>query len=87
MKIFCPLCEWRPRPIDRWVCSPGCGTWWNTFETRARCPGCGKQWRETDCHACHRWSLHDDWYHEEEPDQETVDESAAELVGAGEPGG
>ena len=75
MSISCPLCAYEPHPLDRWVCSPGCGTAWNTFETRARCPGCAKQWRETCCPACYRWSPHEDWYHDE-----TADEAGAEKV-------
>jgi hypothetical protein len=65
MRIYCPLCTWEPHPDDRWVCAPGCFTVWNTFETRARCPGCAKQWRFTACHACHVMSPHEEWYHDE----------------------
>jgi hypothetical protein len=70
-RIRCPLCLWQPRRSDRWCCvdcaAPeyffnGCGTQWNTFETRGICPGCGHQWQWTACLACHGWSLHDDWY-------------------------
>ena len=39
----------------------GCGTTWNTFSTRGRCPGCAHQWRWTSCLRCEGWSLHDDW--------------------------
>jgi len=84
MRIYCPLCTWEPQPDDRWVCAPGCFTVWNTFETRARCPGCAKQWRFTACHACHVMSPHDEWYHDEaldEADQDEVKEPAE--VGAG----
>jgi hypothetical protein len=75
--IRCPLCRWRPAPVDKWCCdssgpSPelffgGCGTVWNTFATRGRCPGCDHQWRWTVCLRCHGWSLHDEWYDESEP--------------------
>jgi hypothetical protein len=68
-RIFCPLCTWEPGPDDRWVCAPGCRTVWNTFETRARCPGCAKQWRFTACHACGVMSPHDEWYHDEGHDE------------------
>lgn len=61
-RIRCPRCAWEPRHHDRWSCHPGCGTSWNTFDTRGRCPGCGRQWLETACLACHRWSPHLDWY-------------------------
>ena len=71
--IRCPLCEWRPLPSSTWCCDAsvapepffeGCGTMWNTFATRGRCPGCAHQWRWTSCLRCHGWSLHDDWYEE-----------------------
>jgi hypothetical protein len=29
-----------------------------------RCPQCGKQWRETCCLECKKWSPHLDWYHD-----------------------
>jgi len=69
--IRCPLCAWRPTRHSEWSCigahSPeggfaGCGTVWNTFLTRGRCPGCSHQWRWTSCLRCAAWSLHDDWY-------------------------
>jgi hypothetical protein len=82
VNIFCPQCEYQPRAFDRWVCAPGCGTWWNTFETRARCPGCRRQWRETCCPTCARWSPHEDWYHDEQLDHTVAGiEAEAELVG------
>ena len=82
MRIYCPLCEYRPRASDRWQCRPGCYFIWNTFETRARCPGCAKQWRETWCPSCAVASLHEEWYHEERPDY-GVEEREEELVGVG----
>jgi len=45
--IRCPLCKWRPSRSSRWMCwdsvypenfRDGCGTVWNTFETRGLCP-------------------------------------------------
>lgn len=60
--IRCPKCAWEPAKADRWLCEPGCGTVWNTFETHGGCPGCSKQWTETVCLRCHQWSPHDDWY-------------------------
>lgn len=64
MRIACPKCEWEPSAGDRWRCAPGCDYVWNTFETMGRCPQCGKQWRETCCLECKKWSPHLDWYHD-----------------------
>jgi hypothetical protein len=73
-RIRCPLCAWEPDASSRWGCvrtdvpegfSGGCGTVWNTFSTRGRCPGCQHQWRWTHCLRCTEWSLHEDWYIEE----------------------
>jgi len=73
-RIRCPLCEWQPGKSSRWRClrttSPegffgGCGTVWNTFSTRGRCPGCHYQWRWTKCLRCDGWSRHEDWYEEQ----------------------
>ena len=71
-KIRCPLCQWQPTPSSAWMCFSGegtpepffggCGTIWNTFATRGRCPGCAHQWLWTSCLRCHGWSLHEDWY-------------------------
>jgi hypothetical protein len=70
-RIRCPRCEWRPSRSSLWYClecripegfSGGCGTAWNTFDTRGVCPGCRYRWRWTSCHACGTWSRHDDWY-------------------------
>ena len=70
-RIRCPLCDWRPTPATAWCCYsegtpeppfPSCGTMWNTFSTRGRCPGCGHQWHWTSCPQCAGWSPHDDWY-------------------------
>ena len=82
-RIYCPRCEWAPDAADRWMCQPGCSMEWNTFETRARCPGCGKQWRMTQCLVCLALSLHEHWYHEEEPDRadEGVEEEERVEVG------
>lgn len=62
LRIRCPQCLWQPRKHDTWVCDPGCGHVWNTFNTRGLCPGCQRQWRETSCHRCRRWSPHHAWY-------------------------
>jgi hypothetical protein len=68
-RIYCPKCEWEPTPRDSWVCTPGCGYAWNTFETRGKCPGCSKQWAYTQCLACWVKSPHEDWYHDDEVDR------------------
>lgn len=62
-EIYCPKCQWRPQPEDRWSCEPKCGTVWNTFWTRGMCPGCAKQWPVTQCLACRKISPHKEWYH------------------------
>jgi len=62
VRIRCPRCGWQPARSDRWMCSPGCGHLWNTFETRGVCPACGKRWIHTACLACTAWSLHELWY-------------------------
>jgi hypothetical protein len=76
-RIRCPRCEWEPLSSSRWSCErigtpeppfPACGTVWNTFETRGRCPGCGHQWFWTTCHQCHEASPHEEWYAESQGD-------------------
>jgi hypothetical protein len=59
-RIRCPKCLWEPERDSLWMCT--CLFAWNTFETGGRCPACGKQWTETCCLRCHRWSPHLDWY-------------------------
>ena len=70
-RIRCPHCKWHPTASSRWCCySHGtpepffnaCGTVWNTFSTRGRCPGCNHQWQWTSCLRCQEWSRHEDWY-------------------------
>ena len=77
-RIRCPLCQWHPKPSSVWACESygtpepyfgGCGTIWNTFATRGKCPGCSHQWRWTSCPHCDRWSPHDDWYDDGSRDQ------------------
>jgi hypothetical protein len=89
MKIYCPKCEYVPTATDVWECVPTCRTIWNTFATNGRCPTCRKQWTETCCPACGRWSPHEDWYHDEVTD-EALEEALERLerpepieVGAG----
>ena len=69
-KIRCPKCGWEPSKDSRWYCGTAdtCGHCWNTFETRGVCPACNKQWRETACLSCDKWSPHDDWYVRDDPD-------------------
>jgi hypothetical protein len=62
LRIRCPKCQWQPGKGHTWICSPGCGHAWNTFDTHGLCPGCQKQWLETECPRCNIMSLHDDWY-------------------------
>lgn len=77
-RIRCPKCEWRPQADSTWCClglgTPeqdfvGCLTVWNTFATGGVCPGCRHQWQWTSCLHCHEWSLHKDWYEEQEHPQ------------------
>ena len=77
-EIYCPKCEWRPASEDRWACVPSCGTVWNTFWTRAVCPGCGVKWPATQCLACAQFSPHEAWYHCPEPAQEEQERADAE---------
>lgn len=70
-RIRCPLCKWQPKSSNRWFCAddvfhPGCGTAWNTFDTRGVCPGCNYQWRWTDCLRCYKSSPHGEWYEDSE---------------------
>lgn len=78
-EIFCPECQWRPRPEDQWECVPSCGTVWNTFWTRGLCPGCGHQWEKTQCIACGKLSPHEAWYHYP-PEGEGEDAQLAEVL-------
>jgi formate dehydrogenase maturation protein FdhE len=70
-RIRCPLCEWQPKSSTRWSCGNcghpeyfynACGTEWNTFVTRGKCPGCRHPWKWTMCLRCFGWALHGDWY-------------------------
>ena len=76
-RVRCPSCGWQPGPASQWGCvtteapehfSPGCGTSWNTFQTRGRCPGCSHQWKYTACLNCHAWAKHEEWYSFEDDD-------------------
>ena len=73
-RIRCPLCFWQPSASSRWTCQCGggtpeppfdaCGTVWNTFDTRGKCPGCAHQWIWTTCLHCQVSSRHEEWYDE-----------------------
>ena len=62
-EIYCPDCEYRPKPEDRWACTPSCGTSWNTFWSRGVCPGYAVKWPHTQCFVCGQWAPHEAWYH------------------------
>ena len=59
-RIRCPKCLWVPKKSDLWACT--CGTTWHTFDTGGVCPGCMKQWSDTQCLLCQKWSAHSEWY-------------------------
>src|SRR5688572_12131002 len=68
-RIRCPLCFWQPSASSRWRCIQGgspeppfnaCGTVWNTFDTRGKCPGCNHQWIWTNCLRCRVSSRHEE---------------------------
>ncbi len=65
--ISCPKCGWEPDDTCKWQCTV-CKTVWNTFTTRAECPGCGKIYEDTSClksrGGCGQMSHHQDWYEE-----------------------
>lgn len=70
-RIRCPLCKWSPDKTSRWTCwdcghpeyfFDGCGTEWNTFDTRGVCPTCSHKWIWTSCLSCWSWSKHEAWY-------------------------
>ena len=76
-RVRCPLCAWQPSADSLWCCDctdtpepffQSCGTVWNTFATRGRCPGCSHQWKWTTCLQCAQSSLHDDWYERDDAD-------------------
>lgn len=74
-EIWCPGCNYRPRPTDRWDCVPTCGTRWHTFWTRGMCPGCGVRWPKTQCPQCGEWPPHEDWYHYPDADDAALDDA------------
>jgi hypothetical protein len=76
-EIYCPQCQWRAGPQDKWQCVPLCGTVWNTFWTRDVCPGCAVKWPLTQCLACGKFSPHEAWYHAPN-ESESEDEAATQ---------
>lgn len=82
-EIYCPNCQWRPQPEDRWQCVPSCGTIWNTFWTRGVCPGCTVKWPVTQCLGCKRFSPHEAWYHYREPVHDELENAVADETSAG----
>ena len=81
-EIFCPSCEWRPQPEDRWACVHPCDAVWNTFWTRGVCPGSGVKWPLPQCLVCGEWAAHEAWYHRP-PSAEREESEAQEQVGSG----
>lgn len=85
MEIFCPKCKWRPESRSRWLCTKrlgGCGTTWNTFETRGTCPTCSCKWEITQCLSCKVFSLHEHWYHDPRTVPVEGEQKKSELVDA-----
>jgi hypothetical protein len=70
-EIYCPHCKWRPKAEDRWFCMPRCNASWNTFWTGGVCPKCHYRWLKTQCLSCGEISLHKDWYHYSDGDNES----------------
>jgi hypothetical protein len=56
----CPSCRMAPPVGARWKCGH-CGQLFDTFETRAKCPGCGVQYAATMCLHCKTQHPMNDW--------------------------
>ena len=85
-QIWCPKCRWRPQMHHRWRCSErmgGCGHVWNTFLTGGLCPQCGCVWEITACLACTQYSLHKEWYHFPERDDDAARQDVEREVERG----
>lgn len=67
--VACPSCAWIPDGRRRWQCDE-CARLFDTFETRARCPGCGRTFEETWCPECHQASPHAYWWPADETEPE-----------------
>ncbi|HYL69766.1 MAG TPA: hypothetical protein VEY89_00505 [Candidatus Dormibacteraeota bacterium] len=82
--IYCPCCCWRPGVSSRWLCSReigGCGSKWNTFETRGVCPQCSWHWEITQCLSCGQYSAHVHWYHDPKPEPARAERREREVSG------
>lgn len=55
----CPECGEAPPMGNVWIC--GCGLRFDTFATRAVCPGCGVHHQKTACPNCRKSSELDRW--------------------------
>jgi Zn-dependent protease len=56
----CPSCRMAPPVGERWKCGH-CGQLFDTFETRAKCPGCGVKYEATMCLHCKEQHPMKDW--------------------------
>ncbi|MGA2635366.1 MAG: site-2 protease family protein [Terracidiphilus sp.] len=56
----CPSCRMAPPVGARWKCGH-CGQLFDTFETRAKCPGCGVQYDTTMCLHCREQHPMNEW--------------------------
>ncbi len=58
--FVCPECGSAPPVGELWKCGQ-CGRSFDTFETRAACPGCGTQYPATTCQDCGRTHAMGEW--------------------------
>jgi hypothetical protein len=61
MLFICPQCQWEHDGEQNWKCS-SCQVWFDTFETRAKCPECGTSFPDTRCPNCDVSTPHPRWY-------------------------
>ena len=57
----CPTCKSAPLVGNYWTCKE-CGTRFDTFEHRGRCPECGQLYRTTQCPDCYQEHPIGDWF-------------------------
>jgi hypothetical protein len=55
---------------------PSCNASWNTFWTGGVCAKCQYRWLKTQCLSCGEVSLHKDWYHYPDGDNESEREQS-----------
>jgi Zn-dependent protease len=67
----CPNCGESAPAGEFWQCGH-CGTKFDTFVTRGRCPGCGAWYLETACPHCQASNHVDGWYRPEGGEGETT---------------